>query len=63
MRSRFSKFSESSLALLGLKIIPAVLKSLSQAAEVGSGVLSLRDRWHTDGNVFRMSMVSVGLAR
>lgn len=55
-RRRFSKFLEHSLALLGLKIIPAVLKSLSQAAEAGSGVFSLRDRWHTDGNVYRMSM-------
>ena len=55
---------EHSLALLGLKIIPAVLKKrLSKAAEAGSGVFSLRDRWHTDGNIFRMSMVSVGLAR
>lgn len=55
--SWFSKFPESSLALSGLKTRPAVLKSLSQAAEAGKGVFSFRDSWQTTGKDFRRFML------
>ena len=57
-RSWFSKLKKSSLALLGLKTIPAMLKSLSQAAEAGRGVLSFTESLHTAGKDFSKSMQS-----
>lgn len=62
-RSWFSKFFESRRALLGLKISPVALKSLSHAAEVGRGVLSFSDKLQTAWKDFRTSMVSSGHAR
>lgn len=43
--SWFSNFFEPIHALLGLKISPATLNSLLQAAEAGSAVLTLSDSW------------------
>jgi hypothetical protein len=54
----FSKFFEPMHPLFGLKISPATLNSLSQAAEAGSAVLSLSDSWYTAGKVFSTSTVS-----
>ena len=45
-------------ALLGLKVSPATLNSLSKAAEAGSVVLSFSDSWHTAGKDFSTSTVS-----
>ena len=45
---------------MGLKISPAVLKSLSQAAEAGRGVLSFSDTLQTAGKDFRTSMYHPG---
>lgn len=61
--SWFSKFFEPMHALLGLKISPATLNSLSQVAEAGSAVLSLSDSWHTAGKGFSTSTVSPGHPR
>jgi len=44
-----------------VKISPAVLNSLLQAAEAGSAVLSLNDRLQTAGEDLSTSTVSPGL--
>jgi len=54
-RSWFSKFSEPSLPLLGVKICPAELKSLSLAAEAGNGY-----NLYTAGTDLRTTMVVAG---
>ena len=46
---KVQKFFDSSRALMGLKISPALLKSLWQAAGAGKGVLSFSDKLHTAG--------------
>lgn len=62
-RSWFSKVSAASRALFGLKMRPAMLNSLSKAAEAGRGVLSLTDNLRTTGNVLRILMCWVGQVR
>ena len=62
-RSWFSKFSESRHAHLGLKISPAVLKSLTQAAEAGIGVLSFSDKFQTAGKDFRYLYILQSIMR
>ena len=57
-RSWFSKWRELSLTLLGLKTRPAMLNSLSHAAEAGKGVFSFRDSLHKDGKDFSDSILS-----
>ena len=56
-------FFEPTQALLSLKISPATLNSLSQAAEAGSAVLNFSDSWHTAGKDFSTSTVSPGHPR
>ncbi|KAL7879802.1 hypothetical protein SRHO_G00020560 [Serrasalmus rhombeus] len=60
--SWFSKLFESILALLVLKISPAVLKRRSQAAEAGKAVLTFKDNL-TAGKDFRISLSSTLQAR
>ena len=61
--SWFSKFDAFSLALLGLKTNPAILKSLSQAADAGRGVFNLTDNLHTAGKDLSKSMLSAEQAK
>lgn len=60
--SWFSKFFELSLPLFAEKMCPAVLKSRSQAADAGKGVLSLSDNLRSAGTDFRMSIDVTELA-
>lgn len=59
-RSWFSKLRVFKPALLGLKISPALLNSLSQAAEAGRGVFSFTDNLRTAGKDFRKLLLSAG---
>ena len=58
MKIKFSKFSAVRLNRFALNTSDAVLKSLSTAAELGSEVLYLRNKFEFEGTQIRPKVIS-----